>query len=103
MSWSISIPPTPVDHFERVIHERFAAYREANHPSGAPGHLEDHIRETIAAAVGFVRSGALGRDHISGSLSGHSNPDHAPVPGSSNDQVYMSLGATCAPNPESDS
>lgn len=89
MSFSLTIPETPVDDIEAAI------------DSAVQYELTEATVETLDAVKAAVRSlvdsGVLGDDRVVGSVSGHANPGHKPTKGWANDCVTISLTAVGAP------
>lgn len=92
MSWSVSTGQQRPQEIERAIKELEAPEDVAswNQDYG------DQLEAAKKAAIAILRSGAVGdpkgenRDYIV-TLSGHSNPGHAPRPGFANDTVTVTV------------
>lgn len=85
MSWSESFGPCTLEELEnlepknKVSQEQFTAAK--------------------AAVVELARSGCVGTDvRFVGALNGHENEDHKPLPGWTNDCVYISLSQAREPS-----
>lgn len=92
MSWSVSTGQQRPQNIERAI-------KDLELPEDVAGWNQDHADQLEAAkkaAIAMLRSGCVGdpkaenRDYIA-SLSGHSNPGHAPRPGFANDSVTVTV------------
>ncbi len=88
MSWSVSVPPGPLDEFET----RAAVAKVAVPDQFELQEAKDAYKAAVRAASDLAGGLGVGpEDHISVQLSGHANPDHKPKEGWSPDTVYVSV------------
>lgn len=97
MSWSLSVPASTASEFDGNAREALTKYLET---VTLDSDAIDQAEMVIAAAAALLASGVIGADdkHFSVSLSGHSNPGHAPKDGWSNDCCSISVSQVAAPS-----
>jgi hypothetical protein len=89
MSWTIHIPPVPMQEFGRTarlaLEQAVPDIRRHNPVGVAPASA------AIRAATVIVEGGHVGRGLVGATLQGHANPDHQPRAGWSNDQITITV------------
>jgi hypothetical protein len=99
MSWTLNATVAGTDDvlvgdaIDKAVAALEVQYAESDYT------LTDESKAQIAAgkeaAIAIVKSGAVGQGvPLSISLSGHSNPNHAPVAGYANDSIQVAIWQT---------
>lgn len=72
MSYSVSVPATPVKDFDAALDAALDGYTWANNPPG-----EEVARKVAESVKAFVRDGLIAPEdgYVVASISGHANPD----------------------------
>lgn len=93
MSFSFTIPATPVADFPAAVDKAVAGFEQLLAQSEHENKTEslESVQAAIAAAQNILDSGVVGSGTVSASISGHANPDHQPTAGWANDFVSITI------------
>jgi len=94
MSWSFSIPVTPIDQFAEAAKAALESSR-ANILQYNPDGI-DQAEAAVESAIALAESGLVGSGatKVRGFLSGHGNPNHQTAPGMAGESVNIQINQT---------
>lgn len=96
MSFSFSIPTTPIADFDTAADAAQATYEAAlaGNDVEQTAASKESATAAVAAAKAVIASGVVGAGHVSASISGHANPGHKPTKGWANDCINISISCS---------
>jgi hypothetical protein len=91
MSWSVTKNNIPPGELPGALD---AALQEAKEqwPEGYPDHVVEQVQVAQQVAISIADSGFVGREvELNVTIGGHSNPEHKPQAGYSNDFITVTV------------